>query len=80
VDRSEAAHRVRLQYDDDRNELPLDGFAVLDLSVARAIDRRLQIFLAVENAFDVEYDVGRTPVRTVGWPRTMRGGLRIFLP
>jgi outer membrane receptor protein involved in Fe transport len=67
-----------LQYDDDRNELPLDAFGVIDLSASRALDRRLQVFLVVENLFDVEYDVGRTPVRTIGWPRTVRGGVRVF--
>jgi len=28
----------------------------------------------------VEYDVSRTPVVTIGWPRTVRAGLRLFLP
>ena len=30
--------------------------------------------------FDVEYDVARTPVRNIGWPFTIRGGVRVFLP
>jgi len=53
---------------------------VLDLSVSREILRGLQGFVAVENAFDAEYDVGRTPIRTIGWPRTVRVGARMFLP
>jgi hypothetical protein len=40
----------------------------------------LNIFLAVENLFDTDYDVGRTPIRTVGWPRSARMGVRVFLP
>jgi hypothetical protein len=38
------------------------------------------VFAAVENLFDVDYDVGRTPIRTIGWPRTFRIGARVFLP
>jgi outer membrane receptor protein involved in Fe transport len=71
---------VGLQYDDDLNQFPLDRFVVMDLYVGRAMARRLQVFFAIENLFDTEYDVGRTPVRTVGWPRTVRGGVRMFLP
>ena len=39
-----------------------------------------QVYAAVENLLDTEYDVGRTPVRTIGWPRTFRAGVRIFAP
>jgi hypothetical protein len=35
--------------------------------------------VAGENLTDAEYDVGRTPLRTVGPPRTLRGGLRVRL-
>jgi hypothetical protein len=35
--------------------------------------------VAGENLANVEYDVGRTPVRTVGPRRTVRGGLRVRL-
>jgi outer membrane receptor protein involved in Fe transport len=52
---------------------------VMDLQVSRAVTNGLLGFLAVENVFDQEYDTGRTPIRTVGWPRTVRVGLRIAL-
>ncbi len=71
---------VGTQFDDDLNQFELGEFMVVDAYAGRAIDRRLHAFVAVENLFDVEYDVGRTPVRTVGWPRTVRGGVRLFLP
>ncbi len=71
---------VGLQYDDDRNQLELGPFVVVDAYASQALGARLHVFAAVENLFDVEYDVGRTPVRTVGWPRTVRAGLRLFLP
>jgi outer membrane cobalamin receptor len=70
------------QYDDDQNspEFKLDPFAVVDLSVSRPLARSLQVFFAVENLFDEDYDTGRTPLRTVGWPRTVRVGVRVALP
>lgn len=68
------------QFDDDLNEFKLRAFGVVDAYASRSIGRGVHAFVAVENLFDAEYDVGRTPVRTVGWPRTFRGGLRVFLP
>jgi iron complex outermembrane recepter protein len=78
-----AAAQMRVfgdQFDDDLNEFELNGFGVLDMTASREIFRGLQAFLAVENLFDTEYDVGRTPIRTIGWPRTIRIGARLFLP
>jgi outer membrane receptor protein involved in Fe transport len=68
------------QFDDDLNEFELDGFGVVDASATQELLRGLHIFAAVENLFDVDYDVGRTPIRTIGWPRTFRIGARVFLP
>jgi iron complex outermembrane recepter protein len=68
------------QYDDDLNDFELDGFTVVDVTASREVLRGLHAFVAVENLFDTEYDVGRTPIRTIGWPRSVRGGVRLFLP
>lgn len=68
------------QFDDDVNTLVLDGFAVVDAMVSRGIGRMAQVFVAVENLFDKDYDVGKTPLRTIGWPRTARVGVRFSLP
>jgi outer membrane receptor protein involved in Fe transport len=68
------------QFDDDLNQLTLEHYAVVDASATRPLTRGLQLFLGVENLFDVEYDVGRTPVRSIGWPRTVRAGVRLFRP
>lgn len=68
------------QFDDDLNEFELDGFGVVDASATQELLRGLHVFAAVENLFDVDYDVGRTPIRTIGWPRTFRIGARVFLP
>ena len=45
--------------------------------VSRAIVRSVHAFLAVENILDTEYDTARTPIRSIGWPRTVRVGARI---
>jgi outer membrane receptor protein involved in Fe transport len=68
------------QFDDDLNQFQLDRYAVVDASATQALRHGVQVFVGVENLFDTEYDVGRTPVRTIGWPRTLRVGLRVFLP
>jgi outer membrane receptor protein involved in Fe transport len=68
------------QFDDDLNQFELAGFGVVDASATQQLLRGLHVFVAVENLFDVDYDVGRTPLRTIGWPRSARFGVRVFLP
>jgi outer membrane receptor protein involved in Fe transport len=68
------------QFDDDLNAFELEGYGVVDASAAQELIRGVHVFVAVENLFDADYDVGRTPVRTIGWPRSARVGLRLFLP
>ena len=77
-----AGAAVRLvgdQYEDDRNELRLDAFAVFDLSLGWRIGRSVEAFLAAENLFDERYAVGRTPIATVGPPLLVRVGVRVRL-
>lgn len=77
-----AAVQVRFsgeQYDDDLNRFGLGAYGVVDLQVSRAVTRGLVGFVAVENLFDEDYDAGRTPIRLVGWPRSVRVGLRVAL-
>jgi outer membrane receptor protein involved in Fe transport len=68
------------QFDDDLNTLTLEHYVVVDASATRQVSRTFHLFVGVENLFDVEYDVGRTPVRSIGWPRTVRAGIRLFMP
>jgi outer membrane receptor protein involved in Fe transport len=68
------------QFDDDLNDLELDAYGVVDASASHQVLRGLNVFVSVENIFDKDYDVGRTPLRTIGWPRTARVGVRLFLP
>jgi outer membrane receptor protein involved in Fe transport len=77
---SAQARFVGDQFEDDLNELTLEDYVVLDASATRQLTRSVHLFLGVENVFDVEYDVARTPVRGIGWPRTVRAGVRVFMP
>lgn len=67
------------QFDDDRNELLLRSFTSVDALVSRPLgDRRvgLEVFVAGENLLNERAEIGRTPVLTLGPPRTLRLGLR----
>jgi outer membrane receptor protein involved in Fe transport len=68
------------QWDDDTNEVELGEYGVVDFSASQQVVRGFTVFAAVENLFDKEYDVGRGGQRTIGWPRTARFGIRVFLP
>jgi outer membrane receptor protein involved in Fe transport len=68
------------QFEDDRNTLVLRQAALLDFTTTRSVTRRVAAFATVENLLDTQYDTGRTPTRTIGMPRTVRGGVRLFLP
>ncbi len=74
------ARRLGVQYDDDLNIFELGSFGLVDLSASQSVRHGLNVFAAVENVLDADYDVGRTPIRTIGWPRTVRIGVRVFLP
>jgi outer membrane receptor protein involved in Fe transport len=64
-------------FEDDHNTLPLPAYAVVDATVARAIGRNVEAFLAAENLLDRRYLVGRAGVDTVGAPLLVRAGLRV---
>lgn len=72
------------QFDDDLNVRTVPGntaaglpkYAVVSLSVSRAIGLRLSAFVGVQNLFDREYIVGTLPT-TVGSPRLVTGGIRV---
>jgi outer membrane receptor protein involved in Fe transport len=65
------------QFDDDLNAFELRRSSVLDARVGWRLRPGMELFGAVENALDEEQDVGRTPLRTIGLPRTSRLGLRV---
>lgn len=72
------------QFDDDLNSRAVPGLAeaglpkytVVSASLSRAITRRLEAFVGVQNLFDREYFVGTLPT-TVASPRLVSGGVRV---
>jgi outer membrane receptor protein involved in Fe transport len=65
------------QFEDDTNDLPLRGYFVADLFAAYPIAPRVELTLAAENVFDRRYDIGATPVTTIGPGRAVRVGVRV---
>jgi outer membrane receptor protein involved in Fe transport len=65
------------QFDDDQNTLLLRRYFVLDASASHTLRHGIELFVAVENLTNRRYDVGRTPVLTVGPPILARAGLRL---
>jgi outer membrane receptor protein involved in Fe transport len=68
------------QFDDDQNQLPLQGFWTWDLYAQRKIYRTASVFGSVENLLDERYANGRTPLETLSTPRLARLGLKISWP
>ena len=68
------------QFDDDLNLFPLSRATTVDVLAARPLGRDTELYAAAENLFDARYDVGRTPLRTLGPPRSLRAGVRIHVP
>jgi len=65
------------QFDDDLNRFRLERFFTLDALVSRRFARSLELFAAAENLLNARYSIGRTPVRTVSPPASLRIGLRL---
>jgi outer membrane receptor protein involved in Fe transport len=65
------------QFDDDLNQFRLDPYFTLDAYVSRRVNKWFELFCAVENVFDQRYEVGKTPVTTLGPPILIRGGIRL---
>ncbi|MET0645874.1 MAG: TonB-dependent receptor [Pyrinomonadaceae bacterium] len=67
------------QFDDDQNLLRLGGYFALDAFLSRRLGGGVDIFAAAENLTGQRYEVGRTPVLTLGPPTFVRVGLRLRL-
>ena len=68
------------QFEDDLNAFTLRRATVVDMFGSRSLGGKVSAFVAVENAFNSAYDVGRTPILTTGVPRAARAGVQISLP
>jgi outer membrane receptor protein involved in Fe transport len=67
------------QFDDDRNVFRLGRARTLDALVAWPLGGNLDVVAMGENLLNARYEVGRTPLLTIGPPRAARLGLRLRL-
>ena len=65
------------QFDDDANQYLLHSYFRFDAYASRKAGRHVEIYASGENLFDRSIEVGKTPVLTLGTPRTVRVGLRL---
>jgi outer membrane cobalamin receptor len=66
------------RFDDDLNEVQLDGFWLVGVRVNRAIGRGLTAHLKVENLLDENFEIARTRagLADMGAPRWITAGVR----
>lgn len=64
------------EFDDDLNLLPLGSCFVLSATVSRPLPKGFDVFFQGENLTNTTYDIGRTPVATIGQPILARVGMR----
>src|SRR5262245_25592256 len=67
------------QFDDDQNLLPLAAYFTLDAFASRSVGRGVELFAAFENLTGQRYEIGKTPVTTLGPPFLARAGIRFRL-
>ena len=72
------ARHVGSRFDDDLNEVRLDGFYLVGVRVNRAIGRGLTAHVKVENLLDEEFEIARTRagLADMGAPRWVTAGIR----
>ena len=70
---------VGRQFDDDQNTLPLEGFFTIDAEASRRVSENVKVFVALQNLTGSRYQIGSTPVLTVGPPVLFRVGVRVSL-
>ena len=66
------------QFDDDQNAYQLDGFVTIDSQLIYSLKSGIDIGLGVHNIFDTIVQVGRTPLLSIGQPRTFFLSLSLF--
>ena len=71
------AQMVSSQFDDDQNAFRLGGFGAFDARLGWPVTPEVEVFAAGENLLDRRYEIGKTPVTTLGPPRSIRVGVRI---
>jgi outer membrane receptor protein involved in Fe transport len=72
-------HAGGAQFDDDQNQFRLNPYFTLDALASRPLGRGVEVFGAFENLTGQRYDIGRTPLLTIGPPLLARIGIRFHL-
>lgn len=65
------------QFDDSANQYRLAGYAQVDFYADHGVGQHFRIYTSVQNLGGNRLEAGRTPVLTLGIPRTALIGLRI---
>lgn len=65
------------QFDDSSNQFRLAGYGQVDLYGEHAFGRRWRVYSSVQNLLDQPVQAGRTPILTLGSPRTVLVGVRL---
>ncbi len=64
------------QFDDDLNNFELEPYFQLDAFAAKNLKENLQMFIGIENIFNSQYSIAKTPIRSVSSPINLRIGIR----
>jgi outer membrane receptor for monomeric catechols len=67
------------QFDDDQNVFRLGSYFTLDTFVSRRVNDNIELFCAIENFLNQRYEIGKTPITTLGPPILFRAGFRVHL-
>ncbi len=66
-----------LAYDDDLNQYALAPYGTIDAFASRRVTRLADVFVSAQNLTDARYEIAMTPVTMLGWPRSVRVGIRV---
>jgi hypothetical protein len=64
------------QFDDSANQFRLAGYGQVDLYAEHNVGSKFQIYSSVQNVGGALIEAGRTPILTLGIPRTIELGIR----
>lgn len=64
------------EFDDDQNLFPLGSMFVLSATVSRPLAKGFDVFFQGENLTNTVYNIGKTPIPTIGQPILARVGFR----
>jgi outer membrane receptor protein involved in Fe transport len=65
------------QFDDSANQYLLDGYVQVDMYAEHVFWHKLRVYGEVQNLLNQPVQAGKTPILTLGGPRTVLVGLRV---